>query len=291
MSKHTIIVDFVSIARLARKNAGTAVGRNQQVQLVNAVFQGVLEAIDIEPSMVNLLTVWTDAKFGEGMLFKSISHDIPRMVTFRMDSESDLATMEGEMDSTVLRYRPSVVVVPLSWQDIESAPPAKRRRIRSMAARVLEKCRSEQLETAWDTGFTPVYTPDTAVDTVKVMTWIQDRGLDPSSWVFDLPISEHREAMMIAQAHIDGMADVKLLFRSVDDSMDAAIDRALRIDSLAKSRGVGQLYVGAPHFGASLERLMDDELTPDEVSSRVADILTEFTRKYDHETEAAEAGD
>lgn len=291
MSNNPIVVDFVGIAQLARINSTTAAGRNQQVMLANTVYQGVLEAIKDDPSLKTLLTVWSDARVGEGLLFKSITNNIPSMITFRIDSESDLASLEQELDETLHRYRPSVVVVPLSWPELESAPPAKRRRIRSMAARVLEICRSTGLDTAWDTGFEPVHTPDTAVDSMKIMTWLQDRGLDPSSWILDLPISEQREAMMIGRAHIDGVSDIRLLFRTAEIAVDADIHRALRIDALAKSRGAGQVYVGAPHFNSSLERLMDDELTADEVSTQVAETLTSLTRKYDRESTVTQAGE
>lgn len=286
MPKHPIVVDFASIASLARGDTNTAAGRSQQVKLINVVFNGVLVAIQIEPSTKEQVTVWSDSRIGEGLLFKSISNNIPSMVTFRIDSESDLATLEYELNALVDRYHPSVVVVPLSWPELESSAPAKRRRIRAMAARVLEMCKQLQLDTAWDTGFTPVDTPDTAVDTIKMMAWLQDRGLDPNSWILDTPISEPREMMMIGRAHIDGVTNIKLLFRTADNAIDAGIVRAQRIDSLAGSSGIGQLYVGAPHLAAPLGRLMDDELTADEVSKQVADILAEMTREHDRVSDA-----
>ena len=286
MPKHPIVVDFASIASLARGDTNTAAGRSQQVKLINVVFNGVLVAIQIDPSTKEQVTVWSDSRIGEGLLFKSISNNIPSMVTFRIDSESDLATLEYELNALVDRYHPSVVVVPLSWPELESSAPAKRRRIRAMAARVLEMCKQLQLDTAWDTGFTPVDTPDTAVDTIKMMAWLQDRGLDPNSWILDTPISEPREMMMIGRAHIDGVTNIKLLFRTADNAIDAGIVRAQRIDSLAGSSGIGQLYVGAPHLAAPLGRLMDDELTADEVSKQVADILAEMTREHDRVSDA-----
>lgn len=286
MPKHPIVVDFASIASLARGDTNTAAGRSQQVKLINVVFNGVLVAIQIDPSTKEQVTVWSDSRIGEGLLFKSISNNIPSMVTFRIDSESDLATLEYELNALVDRYHPSVVVVPLSWPELESSAPAKRRRIRAMAARVLEMCKQLQLDTAWDTGFTPVDTPDTAVDTIKMMAWLQDRGLDPNSWILDTPISEPREMMMIGRAHIDGVTNIKLLFRTADNAIEAGIVRAQRIDSLAGSSGIGQLYVGAPHLAAPLGRLMDDELTADEVSKQVADILAEMTREHDRVSDA-----
>lgn len=283
MSKHSIVIDFAGIAKLARGDADTASRRRRQVKLINAVFDGILQAIELEPYTKEQFTVWADSMIGEGLLFKSITNDIPSMVNFSIDSESDLATLESELSSLVDRYRPSTVVVPLSWPELESAQPAKRRRIRAMAARVLEMCKHLQLDTAWDTGFKPVDTPDTAVDTIKMMAWLQDRGLDPSSWVLDTPISEPRLMMMIGRAHIDGVSDIKLLFRTDDNSIDEGIDRARRVDSMANSAGIGQVYVGAPHVNAPLTQFMDGELKANEASAQVAEMLAEIIRKYNSE--------
>lgn len=281
MPKNSIVLDFASIATLAPGDADTAARRSRQVKLINAVFDGVLQAIQLEPSTKEQITVWSDARVGEGLLYKSISNNIPSMVIFKIDSESDLATLESELSELVGRFHPSVVVVPLAWPELESAAPAKRRRIRAMAARVLELCKQLQLETAWDTGFKPVDRPDTAVDTMKMMAWLQDRGLDPNSWILDTPISEQREMMMIGRAHIDGVTDIKLLFRTADDTVDEVIDRARRIDSLAGSTGIGQVYVGAPHLSAPLTQFMDGEFTPVEASAEIADILMELIDRYD----------
>ena len=74
-------------------DADTASRRRRQVKLINAVFNGILQAIELEPYTKEQFTVWADSVIGEGLLFKSITNDIPSMVNFSIDSESDLATL------------------------------------------------------------------------------------------------------------------------------------------------------------------------------------------------------
>ena len=276
MTNYSIVVDFSDIAELAHASPSAAETLSRRVQLINVVFGGTLQAIDRDDIPQHMVSVWAGPASGEGILYRAIAREIDRIVTFDFDAESDLSKLEDDLNNILNRFRPRVVSTPLSWSQLADADSQKRRRARAQCARVVETCRAAGVDANWDIQTDTSSSAVATSETMKIMEWLQDRGLDPSGWTIDLPDVERELMLLVARAHIDGQTDVRLLFRTRNASLSADLQRVDAIKSYAGTPAPRQIYVGASHLIGTLAPYIAGSESAGDASNKVAQLIAEL---------------
>ena len=282
MPQSPIIVDFTSVVNSARGVPGTATSRVQSVKLINVVFDGIALAIDSLDAR-DKIGVWGDIETGEGMLYRAISKDLQRMVTFDFDPDSHPAALENEVAEVIDRFQPDTLSIPLSWHDLSVAQSANRRRLRALLARLLEIGKQGSIDIVWDIHATSTPPVDNITDTLKIMEWLQDRGLDPTAWVLDLPIYDRFAMMLVARAHIDGRSDIQVIFRSEGHPNNPATSRETVMAEVAALGANSPMLVGASYFGEELKLVSGGESDTASTSQVIADRLIDLSKHPNRE--------
>lgn len=277
-----MIVDLTSVVGAFGDVGDRAQDRARSVKLVNVVFDGLMQALADGLPRPHV-RIWSDTTVGEGIMYRAISTEIPRMVTFHVDAEHHPADLETEVAQLVARFKPDTLCVPLSWHELRVAEDASRRRLRALYARLLEVGRHWETDIAWDIRSTSTPPVDNITDTLKIMEWLQDRGLDPNAWALDLPVYDRFAMMLVARAHIDGNSEIQVMFRSEGHRVEPQADLERVTERLATIDTSTQMLIGASYFSSELKRFVDGEADASEVTELIALRLAEVSAWADRE--------
>lgn len=282
-----MIIDLTSVVNAFGAVSDLAQGRARSVRLVNVMFDGIVLALENGLPRASA-RIWSDIVVGEGVLYRAISQDVSRMVTFEVDQQQHPTDLELDVAELVARYKPDTICVPLSWRELTVAEDASRRRLRALYARLLEVGRQWSTDIAWDIRSNSTPPVDNITDTLKLMEWLQDRGLDPNAWALDLPMYDRFAMMLVARAHIDGNSDIQVMFRSDGHRIDANANPELVARKLATLDTATQMLIGAPYFTSELTRFLDDDLDASEAEQRIATRLIELATWSERELAATQ---
>lgn len=277
-----MIVDLTSVVEAYGNVGDRAQDRARSVKLVNVVFEGVLLAL-AEGLPQQTVRVWSDVAVGEGVLYRAISEEVPRMITFHVDAEHHPADLETEIGKLVSRFKPDTLCVPLSWHELRVAEDSSRRRLRALYARMLEVGRHWSTDIAWDIRSTSTPPVDNITDTLKIMEWLQDRGLDPNAWTLDLPVYDRFAMMLVARAHIDGNSEIQVMFRSEGHRVEPEESLELVSERLPALGTSTQMLIGSTYFSTELKQFVDGDAGASEVAELIAQRLLDVATWTDRE--------
>lgn len=285
-SQRSLIVDFSSLdAVIHTGGSGFSASVSGRAQLYAVVFDGILRAAESGVPR-RMLTIKADPTAGEGVLFRAISADIARMVEFEVDAISDTEGIGQDLAELMDRYRPSEISVPVVLTDWETVDQKGRRRLRANYARAYETTRGDGIGIAWDLHLGSDPGHDAVELAIRFITWAQDRGLDPPTWICDLPRVQSLAWRIVERVNIDDRSGVETLFRlspARDDAIRIGSSDAAEPDRIVAFDGHALMVVGADRMGDLLRRHLDGASDADATARAIGDALVRLASTLDRE--------
>ncbi len=276
----------------------TAAERHEAAALKSIVFDALAASIEAGIPKSGVL-LWSDHDLGEGVLLRGRAMSLRVVVALErqgVNGASELSPAGAVAAwSAITKLNAAYASVRLAY-NFGDVPPHKQALLEQLRL-VLNKCQEldkrliielaphptrEQIDESGGTATAALHTKLL----VEGIRELQDGGIEPSIWTVSPPGDLLSAATVAAQAHVDGRANVKVLFQVAADpdqshatATISRLDRALAKLS-ARTLGVSGIIAGPDAFFGVLVKYRQKAIAREDAVQAIAGRLRKLWDVY-----------